>query len=120
MITFFNPIENCDTSIAQVSPITRNLQSILSNTSPQTPKSKMLNTWNLENRNLKVRIYLKFFVSNEAYASGDHLQLSLSLPHFFMFHARFSSYFFTFLRLNFINLFNFSYIFANLNSFAFN
>lgn len=60
-IIFFNSIENCDTSIVQVSPITRSLQSILSNTSPQTPKSKMLNTWNLENRNLKVRIYLFFF-----------------------------------------------------------
>lgn len=54
MINFFHLAEACDLHMAHISPITRNLQSILSNTSPQTPKSKMLNTWNLENRNLKV------------------------------------------------------------------
>lgn len=53
----FDLVESLDLPLAHVSPITRNLQSVLSGTSPQTPKSKMLNTWNLENRNLKVCLF---------------------------------------------------------------
>lgn len=47
-------LDGFELPIAHVSPITRSVQTILSNKSPQTPKSKLLNTWNLENRNLKV------------------------------------------------------------------
>ncbi|XP_055300991.1 restin homolog isoform X3 [Sitodiplosis mosellana] len=53
--------ESLDLAIAHVSPITRSLQSVLSSTSPQTPKSKMLNTWNLENRNLKAQLETERF-----------------------------------------------------------
>lgn len=57
-------VENCEHSLTDQSPIARNIQSVMSNISPQTPKSRMLNSWNVENRNLKVGkiLFLLWFI----------------------------------------------------------
>lgn len=80
---FSNPLENCDLNVAQRSPITRNLQVLLSNTSPQTPKSRMLNTWNLENRNLKV-CFVRFLCCCLSSVSSVFLYLFVFLHAFLL------------------------------------